>query len=74
MDINPIKAFVIIDGEYIVIHQKNINDIPISDKIKEEISAKFVERRNTINHDDFQAERDQLLSEILRIKTGKLGN
>lgn len=73
MDINPIKAFVIIDGEYIVIHQKNINDIPISDKIKEEISAKFVERRNTINHVDFQAERDQLLSEILRIKTGKLG-
>ena len=71
MDINPIKAFVIIDGEYIVIHQKNINDIPISDKIKEEISAKFVERRNTINHVDFEAEKNQLLKEIQKIKSEK---
>ncbi len=73
LEINPIKAFIIINGEYAVIHQKSINDIPVSHELKQMIGSSSTERRNMINNTDFSFEKRRLLEKIMQIKFSKIG-
>lgn len=66
MQINPVKAFIILDGEPISIHQKNIEDVCKNQKLLERGDLNAAVRKAKIKELDFKKIREQLESEIMK--------
>lgn len=65
MQINPVKAFIIVNDYSISIHQKNINDVCKNQKLLDSVYLNAGIRAKKIKKLDFKQIREQLETEIL---------
>lgn len=71
MRINPVKAFVIVNGYSISIHQMNINDVCKNQKLLESGYLNAGVRAEKIKDLDFRQIREHLETEILQLLTAQ---